>query len=62
MRYRVSGEGDRTVMMVTGDSSGGMYSITGLNASTTYSIEVAAVNSAGTGPYSDPITEITNSK
>ena len=27
--------------------------------STTYSIEVAAVNSVDTGPYSDPITEET---
>ena len=29
--------------------------ISGLNSSTTYSIQVAAVNSQGTGPYSDTI-------
>ena len=28
--------------------------ITGLRSSTTYSIEVAVVNSAGTGAYSEP--------
>ena len=62
VRYGVlsSGEGDRNVVMVTVDSNGGRYEITGLNASTSYSIEVAAVNSAGTGPYSSPITETTN--
>ena len=42
-------------MMVMGDSSGGMYEITGLTSSTTYSIEVSAVNSNGTGPYSTPV-------
>ena len=30
--------------------------IAGLSSSTEYSIQVAAVNSAGTGPYSDSIT------
>ena len=61
MRYGVQGsaEGDRTVVMVSGDSSGGMHMISGLTPSTTYTIEVAAVNSAGTGVYSDPITEMT---
>ena len=57
VRYGVqgSGEGDKTVVMVTGDSSGGMYEITELTSSTTYSIEVAAVNRNGTGPYSAPV-------
>ena len=61
MRYGVQGsaEGDRTVVMVSGDSSGGMYMISGLTPSTTYTIEVAAVNSAGTGVYSDAIIELT---
>ena len=61
MRYGVQGsaEGDRTVVMVSGDSSGGMYMISELTPSTTYTIEVAAVNSAGTGVYSDPLTELT---
>ena len=39
-----------------GDSSGGKYQISGLSAATVYAIEVAAVNSAGTGDYSDPLT------
>ena len=58
VRYGVQGtaEGDRTVKMATGDSSGGMYTISGLSAATVYTVEVAAVNSAGTGVYSEPIT------
>ena len=39
-------------MSVSGDSSGGMYVISGLMPSTAYSIQVAANTSAGTGPYS----------
>ena len=64
MRYGVQGsaEGDRTVVMASGDYSGGMYEISGLTPSTNYSIEVAAVNSAGTGVYSDPLIVITDSK
>ena len=58
VRYGVPGrfEGDEIVLMVSGDSNGGMHVISGLRASTTYTIEVAAVNSAGTGEYSDTIT------
>ena len=33
--------------------------ISGLNAATNYSIEVAAVNSVGVGVYSIPITSLT---
>ena len=40
--------------------SGNETTITGLESSTTYSIQVAAVNSAGTGVYSDPITAETD--
>ena len=36
-----------------------MTTIEGVMSSTTYSIEVAAVNYIDTGPYSDPITEET---
>ena len=43
-------------MSVSGDSSGGMYVISGLMPSTTYSIQVAAETSAGTGPYTSPLT------
>ena len=58
VRYGVNGtaEGDRKVKMATGDSSGGMYTISGLSAATEYTVEVAAVNSAGVGVYSGPIT------
>ena len=53
VRYGVQGSGS----IQTRDVSGGDTSqtiIPGLNPSTTYSIEVAAVNSAGIGVYSDP--------
>ena len=45
-------EGDKTVKMVPGDSSGGMTTISELNIQTVYTFEVAAVTSAGTGIYS----------
>ena len=61
VRYGVqgSGVGDRTVEMASGDSSGGMYQISGLSASTEYTIEVAAVNNAGTGDYSTLKNQLT---
>ena len=57
VRYGVQGsaDGNRTVVMASGDSIGGLYVIFGLSPSTTYTIEVAAVTSAGTGVYSDPL-------
>ena len=42
------------------DSSGGMLTISGLSPATMYTVIVAAVNSAGTGVYSDPITAETD--
>ena len=39
--------------------SGASVTISSLMASTTYSIQMAAVNSAGTGVYSDPISQLT---
>ena len=62
MRYGVQGSavGDRTVEMASGDSSGGMYVISGLSAATVYTVEVAAVNSAGNGLYSDLLTILTS--
>ena len=36
--------------------------ISGLLSPTNYSIEVAAVNSAGTGVYSSPVIALTNSE
>ena len=61
VRYGVQGSavGDRTVEMVSGDSSGGMYVISGLSAATMYAVEVAAVNSVETGVYSNPIDQLT---
>ena len=58
VQYGVQGsaEADRTVEMAIGDSSGGMYTISGLSVATVYTVEVAAVNSDGIGVYSDPIT------
>ena len=44
---------------VTGDSSGGTYTIPGLLSSTNYSIQVAAMNGAGTGEYSAAVDRLT---
>ena len=41
--------------MVSGDSSGGMTTISGLTKETVYTVEVAAETSAGTGVYSEPV-------
>ena len=53
VQYGVMGSGNTQTMTVSGASTT-QTTITGLNPSTTYSIQVAAVNSAGTGVYSDP--------
>ena len=42
-----------------GVSGGAAISIADLTPSTNYSIEVAAVNSAGTGVYSEPLVVMT---
>ena len=61
MQYSPKGaEGEKTVEMATGDSSGGRHIILGLNSTSLYTVEVAAVNSAGTGVYSDSITVMTS--
>ena len=62
MQYGAQGSAkrNRTVVMVSGDFSGGMYEISELMSFTNYTIEVAAGNSAGTGVYSvHPITVLT---
>ena len=51
--------GNETVS-ISGNSSGGMYIISGLEPSTTYSIQVAASTSAGLGPYTTPIDQLTS--
>ena len=55
VQYGVMGSGNTETMTVSGASTT-QTTISGLNPSTTYSIQVAAVNSAGTGVYSDPET------
>ena len=54
-REEITGQ-ERTTELVSGNET----TIIGLESSTTYSIQVAAVNSAGTGVYSDPITAETD--
>ena len=56
VRYGVQGQSTQTMSVSGGNTT--MASIR-IITSTTYSIEVAAVNSVDTGPYSDPITEET---
>ena len=55
VRYGEEGSGS-TVQNVSGDSSGGMTTISGLTKVTVYSVEVAAETSAGTGDYSQTHT------
>ena len=59
VRYGVQGNGSTQTMNVSGDTTT-ETTITGLNSATNYSIEVAAVNSAGTGDYSNSISAITS--
>ena len=53
VQYGEVGSGSTQTISV---SEGTETTIVGLSSSTEYSIQVAAVNSAGTGPYSDAIT------
>ena len=56
VRYGELGTSNRTVVdMVSGDSSGGMTTISGLTKETVYTVKVAAETSAGTGVYSEPV-------
>ena len=55
VQYGVMGSGNAEIVTVSGASTT-QTTISGLMSSTTYSIQVAAVNSAGTGVYSDPET------
>ena len=59
MRYGVVGSEDRETLAIGNTTNG--Y-LTGLNSSTTYSVEVAAVNGAGVGVYSDPLSVTTFGK
>ena len=55
VQYGVEGNGSTETVTVNGASTT-QTTLSGLNPSTTYSIQVAAVNSAGTGVYIDPET------
>ena len=55
VRYGEVGSSELSEAMVSGDSSGGMITISdGLVIKAKYTVEVAAETSAGTGVYSDP--------
>ena len=60
VRYGVMGSSERSVEMVSGDSSGGEATVSGLAAATEYEYEVAAITSAGTGVYSAVLTTLTS--
>ena len=55
VQYGEVGSGNAQTMPVSGGTSTETI-ISGLASSTEYAIQVAAVNSAGTGPYSTAIT------
>ena len=62
MRYGVQGSENRETVSVLGEEATNRR-IYGLNSSTTYTVQVAAENSAGPGMYSEPaITIQTDSK
>ena len=58
MRYGKEQRGSIQVTNIFGDSSTEI-TISGLDCAATYSIEIAAVNSAGTGVYSKALSFIT---
>ena len=58
VRYGVQGNGSTQTVNVSG-SGATMRQVSGLTASTEYSIEVAAVNSAGAGDYSNATMQLT---
>ena len=59
VRYRVNGSSDPLQTILVNDPSTRQTGIPGLNSSTIYSIQIAATNSNGTGPYSDPVNQLT---
>ena len=61
VRYGVQGSASTQSMNISGGTAIEI-SITGLNSATNYSIEVAAINSAGIGVYSSPMNAITPCK
>ena len=61
VRYGIQGNESTETASVSGGGATTRL-ISGLESSTIYSVEVAAVNSAGTGVYSDPYIILTDSK
>ena len=59
VKYGVQGDGSTQTVNVSGSDTT-ETTISGLNSSTSYTIEVAAVNSAGIGIFSNTIMEQTN--
>ena len=59
VRYGIQGSGSTQTVSVSGGGAT-RRTVSGFDSSTTYTIEVAAVNSAGSGPFSSPITRKTN--
>ena len=55
VRYGVQGSGSTQTESVSGGAAT-QVTITGLTPSTSYVVDIAAVNSAGTGVYSEPLT------
>ena len=55
VQYGEMGSESTQNIRVSGTSSGGMATISGLSPTTMYTVVVAAENSAGTGDYSDPV-------
>ena len=56
--YGEQGSGSTQIVSISGGGAT-MRLISGLTASTNYSIEVAAMNNMGTGPYSNIIFQLT---
>ena len=61
VQYGVQGSGSSQTVSVSGGATT-ETTITGLTPSTTYSIEVAAMNTINTGEYSDSLSVITEGK
>ena len=51
--YRLRYSNGTSIVNTTGEGSR-QHALTGLTPFTSYSVQVAAVNDEGTGPYSDP--------
>ena len=53
--YRLRYSNGTSIVNITGEGSR-QHVLTGLTPFTSYSVQVAAVNDGGTGPYSTPLT------